>query len=62
MSDEEIDNESINLSIATEWLLQIVDPNLLLVPQLLPNASRSNSITSIDYHMTNVHDNETCEV
>jgi hypothetical protein len=59
MSDEEsdqskeIDLKPMTTSIATEWPTQIGNGNFLLIPQQLPDLSRTSSISSTEYEIIN---------
>jgi hypothetical protein len=50
---EEIDMKPLTFSIATEWRTQIGNGNSLLIPQQLPDVSRTNSKSSSDYQIIN---------
>jgi len=56
---EEIDMKPLTFSIATEWRTQIGNGNSLLIPQQLPDLSRTNSKSSIDYEIINNRETDT---
>ena len=51
-NDDDDDDDVVSGSLGT----QIADSNSLLLPQQMPNVSRSNSITSIDYQIIDEDD------
>ena len=51
-SSEEIDMETSTVSVVADWPTQIGNGGSLLIPQPLPNSSRTSSISSADYQMT----------
>ncbi len=56
---EEIDMKPLTFSIATEWRTQIGNGNSLLIPQQLPDLSRTNSKSSSDYQIINNQETDT---
>jgi len=57
MSDEDkITNDDDDDVLSGSLGTQIADSNSLLLPQQMPNVSRSNSITSIDYQIIDEDD------
>ena len=46
---EEIDMKPMKVPVSTDWPPQIGNANSFLIPQQLPNLSRSNSLSSTDH-------------
>jgi len=62
ISDEEIDMNPMTKSVSSDWLPEIANPTSLFIPQLLPNLSRTSSISSVDQQIIDRDDADTREV
>jgi hypothetical protein len=49
-------------SVSSDWLPEIANPTSLFIPQLLPNLSRTSSISSVDQQIIDRDDADTREV